>query len=289
MRGGRGVKETLRTISGREEMMSGRGGVGIFCLIAIIVCSTMQSSNGKSIPIELVQLQMSKEGDRSTVQKQQLVQTLDSRSWLRRVEDHLRPSHLNPLTKAVQRAEGDLVDAADTWLMPKVAFPLAPQLTVSTSDHARGSKGTSEPVIEYMPGSITTNKEAQEVGYIFLPEEGGSLVATDTQHESSSKTQLAAPPPIPGQVATPKYERKFAPWLPCSVWGGDQVVCTDKLGKTTITVVMDDGTVKPPGGQSSGTWEVPGAHHLQPEEAKGECYSSCDFYWAYTVTHAIYF
>ena len=151
------------------------------------------------------------------------------------------------------------------------------------------SKGTSEPVIEYMPGSITTNKEAQEVGYIFLPEEGGSLVATDTQHESSSKTQLAAPPPIPGQVATPKYERKFAPWLPCSVWGGDQVVCTDKLGKTTITVVMDDGTVKPPGGQSSGTWELPGAHHLQPEEAKGECYSSCDFYWAYTVTHAIYF
>ena len=48
---------------------------------------------------------------------------------------------------------------------------------------------------------------------------------------------------------------------------------------------MEDGTTKE-GDSTDATFEMPGDFFKHPSEG-GECYSSCDFYWAWTVAAAI--
>ncbi len=165
-------------------------------------------------------------------------------------------------------------------------------------------------------------EEPQPVGYIFLPDthtaispHGGRLRATATptqvlrlllllllgpsrpsgpfvadgarkQELSTNPTSLGQLPDISSTTEKPEFERKFLPFLPCWPWGGDQVVCTDDKGKTTVTIIMEDGTTKP-GDDTDTTFEMPGGFFKHPEEGGGECISSCDFYWAWTVAAGI--
>jgi hypothetical protein len=106
------------------------------------------------------------------------------------------------------------------------------------------------------------------------------------QEPGTNPTPCCQLPGIPGTTEKPEFERKFLPFLPCWPWGGDQVVCTDDKGKTTVTIIMEDGTTKP-GDSANATLEMPGGFFKHPEKGGGECISSCDFYWVWTVAAGI--
>lgn len=108
------------------------------------------------------------------------------------------------------------------------------------------------------------------------------LIDSEPITETPHFTQL---PDLPGAAEKPEYERKFLPFLPCWPWGGDQVVCTDDKGKTTVTIIMEDGRTTT-GDDTDATFEMPGDFFSHPSH-EGECHSSCDFYWAWTVAAAI--
>ena len=176
-----------------------------------------------------------------------------------------------------QRMEGE----GDRWLIPQLARPAA-----HSSAASLGRVQRNEPSVLVLPsrsggGGLAlqeADRQSHAVGFIFLPEDGENKLLQGSSADKKYTQQLPdIPAEIPGQVAAPEYQRKFLPFLPCSVWGGDQVVCTTADGRTTVTVVLDDGTSMP-GDTTSGTFAMPGdwLKHPSPD---GDCYSSCDFYW----------
>ena len=176
-----------------------------------------------------------------------------------------------------QRMEGE----GDRWLIPQLARPAA-----HSSAASLGREQRNEPSVLVLPsrsggGGLAlqeADRQSHAVGFIFLPEDGENKLLQGSSADKKYTQQLPdIPAEIPGQVAAPEYQRKFLPFLPCSVWGGDQVVCTTADGRTTVTVVLDDGTSMP-GDTTSGTFAMPGdwLKHPSPD---GNCYSSCDFYW----------
>jgi hypothetical protein len=88
----------------------------------------------------------------------------------------------------------------------------------------------AEPAIVYMPGAAgpparegDSTEAPQPVGYIFLPDVPAHPSSAGMSARPGSKAQQLA---VPGTVSNPEYERKFLPFLPCWVWGGDQVLCS---------------------------------------------------------------
>ena len=176
----------------------------------------------------------------------------EPRAWQR----HTRGS---AVVQQMQSQDGGTQEWRTSWIFGpplKVARAAHPAVSPPRAGSQRtpaGSNAATEPAIVYMPGAAgtATMKESSNsigeapnpVGYVFLPDM--SARPGPKAQQQLEQQQLAAPA-VPGTVDDPEYERKFLPFLPCWVWGGDQVVCTSPNGKHMCQICQAVAVCKAP-------------------------------------------